>query len=84
MNSVYKFLKVLLFTAALAGPVVRVVSAADVKVYVDSKHHDKHEWNEDEDRRYRAYMEEHHRKYIEFHKLNRRDQEAYWEWRHQH
>lgn len=81
----YKFLNVLLLTAVLAGPVVRLASAAaDVKVYVDAKHHDKHEWNDDEDHRYRQYLEEHHRKYIEFEKLNRKDQQAYWDWRHKH
>jgi len=81
---VYKILSVLLLTAALGGPVVRSAFAADVKVYVDTKHHDKHEWNADEDHRYREYLEEHHRKYIEFEKLNRRDQDAYWTWRHKH
>ncbi len=79
-----KLLYVLLLTATLSGPAIRLASAADVKVYVDAKHHDKHEWNDDEDKRYRAYMEEHHHKYVEFDKLKRKDQDAYWEWRHTH
>ena len=79
----YKFANVLLLAVALAGP-MQMLHAADVKVYVDAKHHDKHEWNDDEDKRYRSYMEEHHRKYVEFQKLNHKDQDAYWEWRHSH
>ena len=78
-----KFLNVLLFATALSGP-ISMMHAADVKVYVDAKHHDRHEWNADEDKRYHAYMEEHHHKYVEFQKLNKHDQDAYWEWRHSH
>ena len=32
----------------------------------DSVHHDYHNWNADEDRRYREFMDEHHRTYREF------------------
>ncbi len=78
-----KAFHVLLLTATLIGP-MQMIKAADVKVYVDSKHHDRHEWNDDEDKMYRRYMDEHHRKYVEFKKLNRKDQDAYWEWRHTH
>ena len=80
----HKFLNVLLLAAVLSGPAIRLATAADVKVYVDAKHHDKHEWNDDEDKRYRAYMDENHRKYVGFDKLKRKDQDAYWEYRHAH
>src|SRR4029077_674257 len=38
------------------------------RVY-DSAHGDYHNWNADEDRRYREYLNEHHQKYQEFSRL---------------
>jgi hypothetical protein len=52
--------------------------------YEDSAHHDYHEWNEAEEQAYRRYLREHHWKYRQFDRANRRQQEQYWEWRHQH
>ena len=46
--------------------------------------HDSHEWNAQEDQAYRRYMTESHKKYRDFSKVNQRDQERYWQWRHQH
>ena len=77
-----KFLNVIVLTAALAGPIA--LMADDHKVYQDERHHDKHEWNDDENHRYRTYLEEHHRKYRDFERLNRRDRDDYWKWRHDH
>jgi hypothetical protein len=76
-------LRVLLLTATLAAPVAMV---ADDKVVVfhDDRHHDTHEWNKDEDGRYKAYLEEKHMKYREFKHLSRKDQDNYWAWRHDH
>lgn len=69
--------------AALLAP---IALTADDKVVVihDGHHNDTHEWNKDEDTRYRAYLEERHMKYREFKRLNRKAQEEYWDWRHQH
>ncbi|HEY2392893.1 MAG TPA: hypothetical protein VGK22_17080 [Candidatus Angelobacter sp.] len=55
------------------------------RVY-DREHKDYHVWNADEDRSYRQwYTDNHHGKaYREFNKLNRKDQSAYWAWRHEH
>jgi hypothetical protein len=36
------------------------------------------------DRAYRKYLEEHHKKYHEFSKAKRKEQEDYWDWRHSH
>ena len=52
--------------------------------YYDSVHHDYHTWNGDEDRRYREFMEERHHRYRDFSRLNKKDQQAYWQWRHDH
>lgn len=54
------------------------------KVYRDDRHKDTHEWNGDEDKQYRVYLQEHHRKYRDFNRLAKKDQDAYWDWRHQH
>jgi hypothetical protein len=53
------------------------------RVYYES-HKDYHEWNDQEDRAYRHYLEEHHRPYRNWKKANKRDQEAYWAWRNNH
>lgn len=56
---------------------------AERRVY-DSVHKDYHAWNADEDRRYREYLEEHHRAYKDYSRLSKKDQRAYWNWRHDH
>jgi hypothetical protein len=52
--------------------------------YEDTAHHDSHEWNETETQAYRQYLQEHHRKYHDFAKANKREQADYWGWRHDH
>jgi len=58
--------------------------AENARRYQDAKHHDEHAWNEHEDRAYRMWLGERHRKYNGFERLNGRDQQAYWDWRHNH
>lgn len=77
-----KYLGVLLMGAALSAPLA--LAQVSVHVYTDTRHHDSHEWNADEDGRYRAYLQEHHRKYRDFDKMPRKDQDAYWDYRHSH
>jgi hypothetical protein len=86
---VNKILYTLLMTATLSVPVTltaKAVSLADqpAKVYRDDRHHDTHEWNDSENQRYRSYLQEHHKKYRDFDKVKRKDQDDYWAWRHQH
>lgn len=52
--------------------------------YEDRAHHDAHEWNDREDRAYRRYLEEHHKRYREFAKESDHRRQAYWDWRHSH
>jgi hypothetical protein len=52
--------------------------------YYDRTHKDYHVWNADEDRAYRRFLEENHHPYREWTKARRRDQEEYWNWRHEH
>jgi len=53
------------------------------RVY-DPVHKDYHTWTDDEDRRYRMYLDEHHRQYKDFSRLSKKDQREYWQWRHEH
>jgi hypothetical protein len=52
--------------------------------YHDARHNDDHEWNDHEDRAYRMWGQENHRKYNDFSRLRERDQQSYWDWRHNH
>ncbi|MCU1381966.1 MAG: hypothetical protein JWL71_663 [Acidobacteria bacterium] len=52
--------------------------------YYDRTHRDYHAWNGDEDRLYRQYLGEQHHQYRSFSKMNRQQQRAYWQWRHDH
>lgn len=57
---------------------------ADDRSYHDKGHNDDHVWNAHEDKAYRIWVKENHRKYADFAKLREEDQEAYWAWRHEH
>lgn len=84
----HRYIQLALLGAALTVPAaVRAQDRSDngqARHYEDKAHHDRHEWNEAEERAYRHYLEEHHRKYRDFDKANRREQEEYWNWRHSH
>jgi hypothetical protein len=54
------------------------------RTYHDAKRNDDHQWNDHEDRAYQMWAQETHRKSDEFSKLNSRDQQSYWDWRHDH
>lgn len=53
------------------------------RVY-DPYYHDYHHWDRHEDVYYRQWEAEHHRQDRDFHRLDRDDQQAYWNWRHSH
>jgi hypothetical protein len=52
--------------------------------YYDREHRDYHNWDDREDQSYRRWLDERHESYREFNRLKRRDQNAYWNWRHNH
>ena len=52
--------------------------------YYDAQRHDWHEWNAQEDRAYRQYMQERRQEYRDYGRLNKKQQREYWEWRHNH
>jgi hypothetical protein len=82
-----KFVNILLVTTALGMSGLSIAQEhreQPSRVYQDQRHHDTHEWNNEEDQKYRAYLQEHHKKYHDFSKASRKEQNNYWEWRHQH
>ena len=74
----------LLAPLALAPTALRADDHKVAVTYHDKQHNDDHEWNPQEDRAYRAYAKQNHRKYTTFSTLKEDDQQAYWGWRHQH
>jgi hypothetical protein len=91
MNKGIRYVGSFLLLGALAAPISLTAQDRDDhhdqehRVY-DNAHKDYHVWNADEDRSYRQwYTDAHHgKKYREFNKLNKKDQDAYWAWRHEH
>jgi hypothetical protein len=85
-----RFLNATLLGAALIIPMAFAPSAlrADdhktARSYHDKQHNDDHEWNGQEDKAYRMWAKEGHRKPSDFAKLKDNDQQAYWGWRHDH
>ena len=80
-----RFLHAAFLSAALIAPMAAPTALrADDRVYHDKDHNDDHHWDAHEDKAYRMYVKENHRKYRSFDKLKEDDQQAYWEWRHAH
>jgi hypothetical protein len=74
----------LVVPVAIAPTTLRADDHAAARNYHDKNHNDDHEWNNHEDRAYRLYVKQNHRKYRSFDKLHESDQQAYWDWRHEH
>ena len=92
MNA-HRVLSTLAVTAALLAPGLgQAVAAAQeraavkagpvtVRVY-DRSHKDYHDWNDEEDHAYRAYLTTNHQTYRPIAKLSRSQQTKYWNTRH--
>jgi Ni/Co efflux regulator RcnB len=74
----------LIIPVALAPTALRAQDHKDARSYHDKDHNDDHQWNSHEDKAYRMYAKQNHRKYRDFSRLNENDQQAYWGWRHDH
>lgn len=74
----------LLGTSMLTPSILRADHDDHDRVYQDRDHHDEHHWDKHEDRAYRIWVKEHHRRYENFDRLRAEDQAAYWNWRHEH
>ena len=85
-----RFWNTALLGAALMTPIAIVPTALraqdhrEARKYQDKQHNDEHEWNDHEDRAYRMWAKENHRKYRDFSKLKDDDRQSYWGWRHEH
>ena len=83
-----RFWNTALLSAALIVPVAMTPSALQAqdhgRTYHDKEHNDDHQWNSHENRAYRIYLKQNHRKYHDFSRQREEDQQAYWGWRHEH
>ena len=85
-----RFWNAALLCAALIVPVtvapvaLRAEDHPAGRSYHDKNHNDDHEWNDHEDRAYRMYARQNHHRYRSFSTLHDNDQQAYWNWRHDH
>jgi len=89
----HRLLNRALLAAALAVPIAVAPMALRAddhdrdhheRVYHDRDHNDDHHWDDHENRAYRMYVKEQHRRYENFERLREEDQAAYWRWRHEH
>ena len=76
----------LVLGTTLMGPVVTRAEDANHhdKRYYDRDGRDYHAWNNNEDRAYRAYLQEQRREYHNFNTVKRPQQQQYFKWRHEH
>ena len=73
-----KYIGTMLIAATLAVP--GVAYAGQGRVFREQRQ-DYNRWDRGEERFYRAYLAQRRLRYIEFRRLNRWQQERYWEWR---
>jgi Ni/Co efflux regulator RcnB len=89
-----RFLNTALLSAALVAPLALAPTALraydhdrdddQARVYHDRDHNDDHHWDTREDRAYRVWVRDNHRRYENFDRLRDEDRAAYWNWRHEH
>jgi hypothetical protein len=85
MRYINRCFSLLILVAAVAAPTAitarpRPQDGVQVRIY-DRDHHDYHNWDDREDRR---YLTEQHRSYREYHRQHYRAQRHDWNWRHSH
>lgn len=74
----------LLLSASLLAPFMIAGCAVRAGVY-DPYHSDYHRWDANERGYYNRWaVETHHDEHRDYNKLNKDDQQAYWNWRHDH
>jgi hypothetical protein len=69
---------------AIAPTALRAEEHSDSVTYHDKGHNDDHQWNGQEDKAYGMYQHQNHQKSVEFSKRNEKQQQQYWNWRHNH
>ncbi|HEX9119084.1 MAG TPA: hypothetical protein VF840_00940 [Terriglobales bacterium] len=98
MQRGYRYLSSLFLAAVLAAPVAMMAAGSpqengdqdrnqenrrieNNRRHYDRGHKDYHTWDSNEDRAYQRYQTEHHQRRA-FVRLNRQQQNVYWNWRH--
>jgi hypothetical protein len=75
----------LLITGALIAPAPAMAYGHHgERRYYDRDHHDYHYWSPDEDRQYRVYLVERHRRYVPFVHVSIGRRQEYFRYRHEH
>ena len=89
MHRPHRYLASLFLTASIATPISIIAmpspqeAGIQVRVY-DKNHKDYHNWDNNENHAWGAYLTENHRRPHEYAKANKREQSQYWNWRHAH
>ena len=80
-----RYLSTFLLGVAMLVPVVLQARDDHPRRYYDRSHKDYHQWNDQEDRAYRHWIQdERKREYHPWVKARRSEQKEYWRWRHEH
>ncbi len=74
------FLSALLMTGVLAAS---IACSGSVRVY-DEPHRDYHHWDGHEQAAFKVWVGENHMEYRDYNRLEKRQQDEYWAWRHNH
>jgi len=87
MNRPYRFVTSLFLAAAIAAPasIMAAPKAQDASVQVrvyDDDNKDYHNWDDREDQAWHVYLKENRQKEHEFKEADKKEQAAYWKWRH--
>ena len=80
----HRFLHAALLGAALLVSSAIAPTALRAQTYHDAQRKEDHHWDAHEGKAYRIWVKQNHRKYADFGKLKSEDQQAYWDWRHEH
>jgi hypothetical protein len=96
MRREHKYLASLFLSAALLAPVGALAlpgpqddrerheqEQRERRVY-DPVHKDYHNWDAREDEAYHRWLETKHESYVDYDRLDRKRQDEYWKWRHNH
>lgn len=71
-----------LLTTITITPTLRADEHA--RVFRDKERNEDHHWDAKEEKAYRMWLKENHRKYRDFAKTKEEDQRQYWAWRRDH
>jgi hypothetical protein len=82
--TMHRFLHAALLGAALLVSSAIAPTVLRAQTYHDVQRKEDHHWDAHEGKAYRMWVKENHRKYADFAKLKAEDQQAYWDWRHEH